>query len=59
MGKISLQRDEDARKKRRERRLESGYLARAYEEEDAKRGKHCREDETKERQHRNVVLFRE
>ncbi|ODM23623.1 hypothetical protein SI65_01212 [Aspergillus cristatus] len=59
MGKRSFWRDEDARKKRCERRLESGYISRAYEEEDAKRGKHDRVNETKELQCQYVVLFTE
>ena len=59
MGKGSFERDEDARKKRRERRLESGYIPRAHEEEDAKRGKHHRDDETRELHCKNVALFTE
>jgi len=35
MGKRSFWRGEDAQKKRRERRLQSGYISRAPEEEDA------------------------
>ena len=40
MGKGSFQRDEDAQKTWCECCLESGYVLRAHEEEDAKQGKH-------------------
>ena len=59
MGKGSFQRNEDAQKKQRERRLESGYILRAHEEEDAKQGKHHCNNKTRELHCKNVVLFTE
>lgn len=59
MGKGSFQRDEDAQKKWHERRLESGYISRAHEEEDAKRGKHHCDNKTKELHCQHVYLFTE
>lgn len=59
MGRRSFWHGKDAQKKRRERRLESGYISRAHEEEDAKKGEYDRVDETKKLQHQHVVLFTE
>ena len=59
MGRRSFWYGKDAQKKRRERRLESGYISRAHEEEDAKKGEYDRVDETKKLQHQHVILFTE
>ena len=50
---------EDARKKRRERRLASGYISRAHQEEDSIRGKNDRLSETKDLQRQCVTLYTE
>ncbi|KAL2802048.1 hypothetical protein BJX63DRAFT_426349 [Aspergillus granulosus] len=59
MGRRSFWCEEDARKKRRERRLASGYISRAHEEEDSTRGKSNRLDETKNLQRQRVTLYTE
>ncbi|KAF9890711.1 hypothetical protein FE257_005577 [Aspergillus nanangensis] len=50
---------EDARKKRREYCLASGYISRAHEEADSIRGKDNRLDETKKLQRQIVTLYTE
>ena len=59
MGRGSFWCGEDARKKRRERRLASGYISRAHQEEDSIRGKNNRLDETQRLQREAVTLYTE
>lgn len=59
MGRGSFWCGEDARKKRRERRLASRYISRAHQEDDSIRGKNNRLDETQRLQREAVTLFTE
>ncbi|KAK1141018.1 hypothetical protein N8T08_009675 [Aspergillus melleus] len=59
MGKRSFWCGEDARKRRRERRLACGYISRAHQEEDSVRGKNNRLDKTKHLQRQCVTIYTE
>ncbi|RDH29539.1 hypothetical protein BDQ94DRAFT_150469 [Aspergillus welwitschiae] len=59
MGRRNFWRGEDARKKRRERCLASGYISRVHEEEDSLRGKNDCLEETQRLQRENVALYTE
>lgn len=59
MGKGSFQHDKDAQKKQHKCCLESGYILRAHEEEDAKWGKYHHNNKTRELHLQNIILFPE
>lgn len=59
MGRKGFFGDEEAKRKRRERRVANGYVSRAHHEQDAVRGRHNRTDEVKNLQRQYVTLYEE
>ncbi|KAI9035416.1 uncharacterized protein KD926_003511 [Aspergillus affinis] len=59
MGKRTFFRNEDIKRKRRERRAANGYIAKAYQDEDAVRKRHERTEETKNLHKEKVADYQE